>query len=164
MANGWSIPDPRAGEPGLRGELFVASPRNVQPEDEDEIAGAPQSLGAFGGSDGGFDYGAAALHLLRIGDVDGAAVLARAAAAVSPGRNRALTRSDRGTQNSESLRGGLGADGRGTMPATRRFPRLTTRAQVLDALREARAARASGKDPALILKRLHDLGIGVSSY
>lgn len=119
------------------GEMFGAWRQGMQAKREDELAAARRGLGAMVGPDGQPDYGAAALHLLHAGDVNGAIALAHVARA---------TIARNGAQAAPEL------------------PRLTTRGEVEDALREARAAREAGKDPLLVLKRLHELGINVSNY
>jgi len=63
------------------GEIFGAWRQGVQARNEDALARARASLPAMLGPDGQLDYGAAALHLLRAGDVHGAAALAHVARA-----------------------------------------------------------------------------------
>lgn len=177
------IDDLIAQGPGRRdfsplGEVFGAYRNGVKARREDQIAEARQSLGAILGADGQPDFGAAALHLLRGGDISGATALARLAI-VAGGRKR--------TQAQSQADGAYGTAAEGeaappaaapvtypapapqpfapmTAPPPFALPKLRTRDEVEDALGQARAARDAGTDPGLILKRLRELGIDVSNY
>jgi hypothetical protein len=180
------IDDLIAQGPGRRdfsplSELFGAYREGVKGRREDDLAQARRSLGSFIGVDGQPDYGAASLHLLRGGDIAGATALARLAWTTNGRRRAAQSSVPAGYSDQTYSDHGTGGDGAtaGYAPvgsttgvstalpsATAPFPlpRLKTRDEVEDALAQARAARAEGRDPTLILKRLHQLGIGISNY
>ena len=180
------IDDLIAQGPGRRdfsplGEVFGAYRDGLKARREEEIAQTRQSLGHVLGADGQPDYGAAALHLLRGGDIGGATALARLAI-ISAARGAAAGRPKRAPAQSQADdTGGVAAEDESESPgfapasaaappasATAQpplaLPQLRTRDEVEDALAQARAARAAGRDPGLVLKRLRDLGIGVSNY
>ena len=136
------IDDVIAQGPGRRdfsplADMFAAWRQGAQARREDALADARASLPAVLGADGRPDYGAAALHLLRAGDVHGATALAHVARAMA------------------------GRDPATSSPSP---PRLATRADVDDVLRQAREARAAGRDPGLILRRLNEFGLDLSSF
>lgn len=177
------IDDLIAQGPGRRdfsplSELFGAYRDGGKARREDDLAQARRSLGSFIGPDGRPDYGAASLHLLRGGDIAGATALARLAwtrggrrAAQAP--VQADYADETAAETGAATAGYAPAGWTGSNPdplhsaaaqAPFALPKLRTRDEVEDALAQARAARAEGRDPSLILKRLHQLGIVTSTY
>jgi hypothetical protein len=164
------IDDLIAQGPGKRdfsplGQLFGAYREGVKARREDQAYDARRGLGDLVQPDGTPDYGAAALHLLRAGDIPGATALAHLSYA---GARHELAQAQidkiKSMQPAAAVprpapAAGARAPGAPVSDAAPAWPGITTRDQANAAIEEAREAIAAGADRGDVAKRLRSWGL-----